>query len=135
MEDIPTTQTEGVSSSSEPTAKDSANQKSTARRTHWIAPTVVAVTGGIILTAVVSRVPGPVRTFVALSAVAGVLVVGGLVTLIVLIPAAGSNPDVKTEFHSSRAAYLCIITGLILFGIVTIGAVIARVMLTVGGHY
>jgi len=61
------------------------------------------------------------------------LIVGGLVTLIVLIPAAGgSNSDIKTEFFSARAAYLCVITGLVLFGIVAIGAVFARVVLTVG---
>lgn len=133
MEDIPK-QPEGSSPPSELTAKSSADDKQAAQRTHWILPTVVTVAAGIALTEVISRIPAPVRTFVALAAVAGVLVVGGLVTLIVLIPAAGSNPDVKTEFYSSRAAYLCIITGLMLFAIVAIGAVIARVMLTVGGH-
>ena len=89
---------------------------------------------GIALTTVISRVPAPTRTFVAIFAAAGVLVVGGLVTLIVLIPAAGSNPDVKTEFYSARAAYLCVITGLLLFGVVAIGAVFARVMLNIGVH-
>jgi hypothetical protein len=86
------------------------------------------------LTFIVYRMPPAVRTFVALGAAAGALVVGGFITLIVLIPTAGSNPDVKTEFYSARAAYVCVVAGLVLLGIVTIGAVFARVVLTVEGH-
>jgi hypothetical protein len=78
--------------------------------------------------------PAPARTFVGFSVIAAALVVGGLITLIVLIPAAGSNPDVKTEFFSARAAYLCVVAGLLLFGVVVVGAVVARVMLTAGGR-
>jgi hypothetical protein len=100
----------------------------------WIWPTVVSVLVGIALTLLIYPMPAPARTFVALAAVAGVLIVGGLVTLIVLIPAAGSNPEVKTEFYSARAAYLCVITGLVVLGIIAIGAVFARVMLMFTGN-
>jgi hypothetical protein len=86
----------------------------------------------LYLIKVINGMPTPARTFVALCVAAGALVVGGLVTLIVIIPAAGSRSDVKTEFYSARAAYLCVIAGLALFGIVAIGAVFARVMLNVG---
>ena len=147
MEETPR-QPEGASTPSEPAVKGSAKDTSAiqptatgstktppaARRKNWIWPTVVTVVAGIALTIVICRLPAPARTFVTIAAAAGVLVVGGLVTLIVLIPAAGSNPEVKTEFYSARAAYLCVIAGLILFGVVAIGAVFARVMLIVGGH-
>jgi len=43
------------------------------------------------------------------------------------------NPNVKTEFYSVRAAYWCVIGGLVLFGVVSTGAVIARVLLAVRG--
>jgi hypothetical protein len=116
----------------QPAATSSAKDAPAAPRKHWILPTFVTVLAGIALTIVICKLPAPARTFVALSAAAGVLVVGGLVTLIVLIPAAGSDLDVKTEFYSARAAYLCVIAGLVLFGVVAIGAVFARVMLTIG---
>jgi hypothetical protein len=80
----------------------------------------------------ICQIPPATRTFVALAATAGALVVGGLATLIFIIPAADSFREVKTEFYSVRAAYLCVIAGLVLFVIVTLGAVIARVMLTTG---
>jgi|ERR1700722_6535853 hypothetical protein len=123
-----------TSAAPERTANRSEEDTKTPDRKHWMWPTGLTVLSGIALTIVISRVPAPTRTFVAIFAAAGVLVVGGLVTLIVLIPAAGSNPDVKTEFYSARAAYLCVITGLVLFGVVAIGAVFARVMLNVGVH-
>jgi hypothetical protein len=119
---------------SESTATGPAKDTPATRRIHWIFPTFVGVLLGVALALVICSMPAAARTFVGLSAVAGVLIVGGLVTLIVLIPAAGSNPDVKTEFFSARAAYFCVIAGLGLFGIVAIGAIFARVMLTVGGH-
>lgn len=100
---------------------------------HMALPTVLAVLFVIAL-AMANRMPDTVRTFVALSIIAGALVLGGFVTLILLIPATRPNPDVKTEFLSARAAYLCVIAGLILFGIITVGAVFARVMLNVGRH-
>jgi hypothetical protein len=147
MEEIPK-HPDGASTASEPAATGSAKNTTATqptaaspainvpaiRRKHWIRPTIVTVLAGIVLAIVIWRMPAPARTFVALSAAAGVLVVGGLVTLIVLIPAAGSNPELKTEFYSARAAYFCVIAGLILFGVVAIGAVFARVMWTVGGH-
>jgi hypothetical protein len=133
MEDDPLV-SEVASGASEKTANGSEEDKKTPDRKHWMWSTGLTVLSGIALTTVISRVPAPTRTFVAIFAAAGVLVVGGLVTLIVLIPAAGSNPDVKTEFYSARAAYLCVITGLLLFGVVAIGAVFARVMLNIGVH-
>ena len=111
--------------------KTSTEGTPSAARRHWFLPTLLSVFAAVVLFAAIYRMPAPVRTFVALSAVAGILVVGGLTTLIVLIPAAGSNPEVKTEFYSARAAYLCVIAGLLLFAVVTIGAVFARVMLSV----
>jgi hypothetical protein len=130
MEDIPM-DAAVTSAASEKTPDSSEKDKNTASRKHWIWPTVVTVLSGVALTIVICKLPAPARTFVALSAAAGVLVVGGLVTLIVLIPAAGSDLDVRTEFYSARAAYLCVIAGLVLFGVVAIGAVFARVMLTI----
>lgn len=72
--------------------------------------------------------------YVALSAGAGTLVLGGLIFLISVIPAAASKSNIRTELYSVRAAYLCVIAGLILIGIVAIGLVFAQVMQTVGRH-
>lgn len=72
----------------------------------------------------------PAQTFAILTTCAGFLVVGGLVFLVFVIPAAASSPyagAVKTEFHSARAAYLCVAAGLILFMITAIGAAITQV--------
>lgn len=124
----------GSAEATKPTTSSAQSGKPASPK-HWKSATFVTVLGGIALAAVIYMVPDPARTFVALAASAAVLVVGGLVTLIVLIPAAGSNPEVKTEFLSARAAYFCVIAGLILFGVVAIGAVLARVILTVGGHF
>ena len=77
----------------------------------------------------IHRMPLPFRTFETMSLSAGALVVGGLLTLIGIIPAVRLNSDVKTEFYSARAAYLCVVAGLVLFGIITIGAVLAQVVL------
>ncbi len=88
-----------------------------------------------ILWELISRMSDPARVFAALLAVAGYLVVSGLVFLVVVIPAAGSNPEVKTEFYSARAAYFCVISGLVLVGIVTIGILIALIMTGTGGRY
>ncbi len=98
----------------------------------------LAVAGAAIiayaLVRVVYALPPPARAYVALSIVAGALVACGFVLLIGVIPAFGSlNPDLRTEFLSSRAAYLCVVAGLVLFGVITIGAVFARVVLTLGG--
>lgn len=87
----------------------------------WALPAVAGVLAGSALTVFICSTPVPARTFVALAAAAGALVVGGLVTLIVIIPAVGSNPDVKTEFYSARAAYLCVVAGLMLLGAVAVG--------------
>ena len=106
----------------------------------WRGPLTVGITIAaavalsLELTKVIYPIPGPTRTFVALSAEAGALVIGGLVFLIVLIPVAASKSDVRTELYSVRAAYLCVVAGLILLGIVAVGAVVAQVMLTVGRH-
>jgi len=117
------------------TGTGSTKDSPAARHTRWILPAFAGLLGGFSLAALICSIPAPAQTFVSLSTVSGVLIVGGLVTLIVLIPAAGgSNSDIKTEFFSARAAYLCVITGLVLLGIVAIGAVFARVMLTVGGR-
>ena len=74
---------------SEGTATSSAKGGQSARRKRWIWPMIITVLVGIVLTTAIYPMPASARTFVALSAVAGALIVGGLVTLIVLIPAAG----------------------------------------------
>jgi|SRR5579872_5713107 len=76
--------------------------------------------------------PATFRPFVALGASAAFLVIMGLTTLISIIPATALNPDVKTEFFSARAAYICVLAGLILLGIVGIGAAFAQVVLVLG---
>ena len=67
------------------------------------------------------------QVFVGLVAVAGMLVVGGLVTLVIFIPAARLNQDVKTEFYSARAAYGCVVGGLLLLILAATGAVSLRI--------
>lgn len=62
---------------------------------------------------------------------AWVLVVLGVTNLLILIPFFGSvceNNNVKTEFFSTRAAYWCVVTGLILFVISAVGLEIVRVV-------
>lgn len=95
---------------------------------------VIAAVLSIILTALIYPIPAPARTFVALGVSAGALVVGGLVFLVFLIPAAGSTAQVRTEFHSVRAAYNCVLAGLIGFILIAIGAIAARIILTARGH-
>jgi hypothetical protein len=78
---------------------------------------------------IASQIADPARTFVVLSVVAGALVVGGFLALVVIIPGVRRNPEIKTEFLSARAAYFCVLVGLVLFAIIAIGAVLTRVML------
>jgi hypothetical protein len=122
----------------QPSAASPPEDASAARHQHWRLPAfagaLVGVLAGIALAVGICPIPAPAQTFVSLSAVGGVLIVGGLITLIVLIPAAGSNSDIKTEFLSARAAYFCVIAGLVLLGVVAVGAVSVRVMLTLGGR-
>jgi hypothetical protein len=151
MEEIPK-HPDGSSKGSEPAATGSAKDtmatqpsaasppedSSAARQNRWALPAfagaLAGVLAGIALAVSICPIPAPAQTFVSLAAVAGVLIVGGLIALIVLIPAAGSNSDIKTEFLSARAAYFCVIAGLVLLGVVAVGAVSVRVMLTVGGR-
>lgn len=84
-----------------------------------------ALLAGVVAWNAIWRVPAEVRLFAGLMTVSGYLIVGGLVTLLFIIPAAGSDPEVKTEFYSSRAAYWCVISGVILMGIVVTGVVLA----------
>jgi magnesium-transporting ATPase (P-type) len=68
----------------------------------------------------------PAHTFGVLAACAGFLVLGGLVFLVFVIPAAASSTHaryVKTEFHSAKAAYLCVAAGLTLFIVIAVGVV------------
>jgi len=91
-----------------------------------------AIIAVVLIPWLVYALPAAPRTYVALSIVAGALTGCGVVLLIVVIPAFGSS-DLKTEFYSARAAYLCVVAGLVLFGVITVGAVFARVVLTLGG--
>ena len=118
-----------------PSVGDSARSSRPSGEERWVPPIIAAlliVVSGIVLTFLIYPFPPPGRTFVALLAVAGALVVGGLSTLMYLIPSAASNREVKTEFYSARAAYLCVLAGLLLSVIVAIGAVFAAVVLLIG---
>jgi hypothetical protein len=94
----------------------------------------VAAAGAVIIAGVLTRVvyalPAAPRTYVALAIVAGALVAGGFVLLINVIPNQTPKADIKTEFYSARAAFIAVLAGLGLFAIVAIGAVVARVLLT-----
>lgn len=101
--------------------------------------TVAVTTAGFVLLAsivgfCIYPLGYPTRAYVALAATATGLVLAGLLFLIVWIPAASKyfKPDLRTELYSVRAAYVCVIAGLIMFGIVAIGVVLAQVMRTVG---
>lgn len=115
--------------------KDLANSRASWVR-QWAGLITIAAAAllAIVLSYLIYPLCDPNRSYVALSAAAGSLVVGGLVVLIVLIPAAASKSDVRTELYSVRAAYLCVVAGLILLVIVAIGVVFAQVMQTVGRH-
>jgi hypothetical protein len=121
---------EAATQPQKPTESEAPPAQNTAAGGRWNVFWVIAIIGvvaSIALAHLISAMPAPARTFVALGVCAGALIVGGLVFLIILIPAAGSNPDVKTEFYSARAAYNCVIAGLIAFLIVAIGAIVASV--------
>jgi hypothetical protein len=87
---------------------------------------------GVYLAKLIYRLPDPTRMYLGLSEGAAALVLAGLVFLIVLIPAAATflKSELRTELYSVRASFLCVVAGLILFGIVAIGLVFAQVMQT-----
>jgi hypothetical protein len=56
--------------------------------------------------------------------IGGVLVCGGLVTLVVVIPLAGriaGKGSTRTEFFSARAAFWCVMAGLAVLVLVSTG--------------
>ncbi len=70
----------------------------------------------------------------------GSVIVGiGLFTLVVAIPWGSSskrswhNSEAKTEFHTVRASYWCIVCGLALILIASIGATIVRTIQLIRG--
>jgi hypothetical protein len=91
---------------------------------------VVLLRLAIILVKLIYPLPYPTRMYLALSAGAAVLVLAGLFFLIILIPAASKflKSELRTELYSVRASSLCVIAGLIMFGIVAIGLVLEQVM-------
>lgn len=125
--------TNGLDAAPTPPDNTVPRPESSPRQTFWRA--VIAIVFSFVLYSIVVIVyglPASVRTFVALSVAAGALVVGGLLTLIVVIPVVDLKSDVKTEFYSARAAYLCVIAGLALFAVITIGAIFVQVALALG---
>jgi hypothetical protein len=95
---------------------------------------VALVKLAIILIKLIYPLPYPTRMYLALSAGAGVLILAGLFFLIILIPAASRflKSELRTELYSVRASSLCVIAGLIIFGIVAIGLVLAQLMQNAG---
>jgi hypothetical protein len=67
---------------------------------------------------------------------AWVLIFVGLSSLLLLIPYLGlrfKNSDVKTEFLSTRGAYWCVVTGLVLFTINALGLEIIKAVAALRG--
>ncbi len=59
-----------------------------------------------------------------------------LAILVIGIPAIGyltKESDTKTEFYSTRAAYWCVVAGLVLIVIAGLGGTVAHVIITVRG--
>lgn len=79
---------------------------------------------GIAAWQLIWRLSPDIRVFAGLFTVSVGLVVIGLVTLIFIIPAAGPDYDLKTEFYSVRAAYFCVLAGLASLVIVAFGTVL-----------
>jgi hypothetical protein len=77
--------------------------------------------------------------FVGLMIWGSVVTVLGLFTLVVAIPWSTSSKrswhdtTAKTEFHTVRASYWCIVCGLILFLVAGLGATIVRAIFQVKG--
>jgi hypothetical protein len=79
---------------------------------------------GIAAWTLVWRIPSDNRLFASLLTISLCFVAGGLVSLVLVIPAAGSDCEVKTEFYSAKAAYYCVVTGLAMAIVVTIGMIL-----------
>lgn len=65
------------------------------------------------------------KVFIQVLIVGAVLVLIGLATLLVAIPLLAKwykDSDARTEFYSSRAAYFCVVVGLVILIIVAVGA-------------
>lgn len=64
------------------------------------------------------------------------LIFAGLFFLIILIPAASKflKSELRTELFSVRASSLCVIAGLVIFGIVAIGLVSDELIQTLRRH-
>lgn len=80
--------------------------------------------------------PYPTRMYLSLSAGAAILIFAGLFFLIILIPAASKflKSELRTELFSVRASSLCVIAGLVIFGIVAIGLVSDELIQTLRRH-
>ncbi len=78
--------------------------------------------------------------FVGLMIWGSVVIVLGLFTLVVAIPWGASserdwhNSEAKTEFHTVRASYWCILCGIALILIATIGATVVRTIQLLRGQ-
>jgi hypothetical protein len=80
---------------------------------------------GYIAWRLISGFPAQIQVFAGLITVSMYLVAGGLVALVFIIPVSGPNTEIKTEFYSARGAYFCIIAGLVLALVVSMGLMIA----------
>lgn len=78
--------------------------------------------------------------FVGLMIWGSVIVGVGLFSLVIAIPWSASpkrnwhDSDAKTEFHTVRASYWCIVTGLGVIGVATMGATIVRAIQILRGQ-
>ena len=121
---------------SSPPNEDAKRPANWMRRSIVVSAAATAAALAIILARFIYRLPYPTRAYLALAVGAGTLILAGLAFLIILIPAGSKylKSDVRTEHYSVRAAYLCVITGLILFGIIAIGLVFSQVAQAVWRH-
>jgi hypothetical protein len=85
---------------------------------------VLASVTGLFVRSAICKLSPEIRVFAGLLAISLYLVAGGLASIMFVIPAAGPDYEVKTEFYSVRAAYMCVIAGLVLAVIVSVGMIL-----------
>jgi hypothetical protein len=85
---------------------------------------LLLVGSGVVAWNLVWRIPPEYRLFSGLLTISLYFVAGGLVSLIFVIPAAGTDYEINTEFYSVRAAYFCVFGGLAMAVAVTVGMIL-----------
>ncbi|HEX8815116.1 MAG TPA: hypothetical protein VF753_06420 [Terriglobales bacterium] len=97
-----------------------------------VVPAVVLLVLPFLLLWLIGHQPYPTRMYLALSSGAAVSVLTGMFFLVSLIPFASKvlKSELRTELYSVRASYLCVIAGLVMLAVVTIGLVAAQLIQT-----